>query len=113
MLKIPSVELKRLIESIIAKHQWTQSRLAKELNLGPETITRWKSGAGIHKGHYDELLKLNKDLEILAPEPSDAKLIPFYLTIPRNTMKITLDKNGDISIQGHLVAMLVNKNKEN
>lgn len=111
MVKLPTENLTALIESVLAKHQWTQTRLSQELNLTPEAISRWKSGTKIHRGHYEELLRLNKDnipMPTEIPKPTSIE-IPFSVTIPRSSITISTDKNGDINIKGLLVAALNNK----
>lgn len=109
MLKISTVVITTLIDSILAKRQWTQTRLAQEMNIGPETISRWKSGTGIHKGHYDELLRLERDEEIVAARQINSPLeIPFSVTIPRDRLKVSVDGNGDINVSGVMLA-LINK----
>lgn len=110
MLKLPSTELIALIEDVLTKHQWTQSRLAAELNIGPEAISRWRGGTGIHKGHYEELKNLLKDPEAklqIAKSPQIS--IPSTLTISRDTLKISMDKDGNFIVKGIMEGTL---NKE-
>lgn len=110
MLNLSTVELNKLIDVVLAKRQWTQSRLAQELNTGPETISRWRAGSGIHRGHHDELLRLSKDDEATIIESVRQQLkIPFHVVIPRSSINVTLDKNGDFDIQGVMLAMLDKK----
>lgn len=101
MMKLPSENIEELIDSVLAKRSWTSARLAKEMGIGAHTISRWRSGGGIHKVHYDELLRLTKDEA--PPTPAAAggmSAIPFSLTIPRESLKITVDKDGNFNIQG-------------
>lgn len=102
MTKLPSEELAKLIDIVLAKHAWTQDRLAKEIGengVGAHTISRWRKSGGIHKVHYEELLRLANDEA--APAPAGiVSAIPFSLTIPRESLKITVDKDGNFNIQG-------------
>jgi len=111
MLKIPSRDLEKLIDAALAKHQWTQERLAEELDTSPETVSRWKAGSGIHKVHYEELKRLaNEEVSETPVEPVGQSVrIPFDVTIPRGTLKISMDPNGNIRIHGELVAKLGKK----
>lgn len=109
-MKLPTTELKALIESVLAKRNWTQDRLSQELNIGPEMVSRWKTGTRIHKGHYDELIRLNTDQEPQSVDVANAPLkIPFSVTIPKGSIRVTTDKNGDINITGIMLAMLDKK----
>lgn len=107
MLKLPSRELSNLIDQVLAKRKWTQERLAKEMDVRPEALSRWRAGKGIHKRHHAELLRLASDEEIRELLPAPQKLsIPFHVTIPRKYLKIGLDQEGNITIDGLLMAAL-------
>lgn len=115
MRKLPSEDVITLLDNVLTKRGWTQDRLAKELDIVSNTISRWRAGKGIHKIHYQALLKLlDKPAEVR--ETSVSKInprasIPFSVTIPRSSLKISLDKNGDINIQGVILAMLNEEDK--
>lgn len=109
LLKLPSTNIEPTVELICKKFRWTKSHLAKELGVGPHTISRWIAGGGIHKVHYDELQRLAADeptsdtsIEKLSPPLR----VPFKVKIPRSSLKITLDENGDINIEGVILALL-------
>lgn len=112
MLNLSTEKLRELIESVLTKHQWTQTKLAHELGVGPERVSRWKKGGGIHHGHHQELVRLLGDEKvepITSPAPTQKLTIPFSVTIPRSSITVTTDKNGDINIAGLLVAELNRK----
>lgn len=105
MPKLPSrEEIIALLERVLAKYSWTQGRLAKELNVGPHTISRWRKGSGMHRIHYEELLRLDADTKI---EKINSPLqIPFSVTIPRASLRVVMDEDGNINIRGMLLAIL-------
>lgn len=110
MLKLPSRELETLIDKVLARHGWTATRLAKELNVKPYTISRWRANGGIYKGHYEELLRFEKDELIAGPGTINESVgIPFSVTIPRDSIKVSLDQNGDYRVSWVVLPML---NKE-
>lgn len=80
--------------------------MSKELHVGPHTVTRWKASGKIHKAHHMELLRLETDVPVEAI--SRPAQIPFSITIPRDSLKFSMDKYGNIKIDG----MLALDNKE-
>lgn len=101
MLSLPSEKVIALIDSVLAKHKWTQDRLSKELNVGPEKISRWRSGTKMHQWHFDELKRLESDIEILPKKPEIPQIkIPFTFTISRESLRISTDKNGNFIVDG-------------
>lgn len=105
--KLPTTKLNKLIDDVLQKRNWTQNRLAQELNIGPETISRWRAGAGIHRGHHEELIRLSEEeIDVVQIK---SRGIPFSLTIPSKSLKFSLDKNGNIQLDG---IMLVANNRE-
>lgn len=112
MLNLPTTDIASLLDRVLAKHSWTQDRLAKEMGIGAHAVSRWRGGNGIHKVHYDELQRLAKDeaaADISAEKLASSLHVPFEVTIPRSSLRISLDKNGDINIKGVIQALL---NKE-
>lgn len=110
MLKLPSEELAKLIAGVCAKRNWTQDKLGQELHVGGHTISRWKATGRIHDVHHRELLRLEKDEDIAPVQAITHPIrIPFSVTIPRDSLRIAMDKNGNIEISGELVGQL---NKE-
>lgn len=109
MLDFPSKDLIALIERVCVKRNWTQYRLGQELDIGGHTISRWKATGRIQSVHHRELLRLEKDEDIAPIQAITHPIrIPFSVTIPRDSLRIAMDKNGNIEISGELVGM-VNK----
>lgn len=119
MLKLQSTELSNLILQVLVKRNWTQAQLSQELNkadpdksVGSHTVSRWKKDGKIYRAHYDALLRLDKDEEVTPTQAIQKPMtIPFSVTIPRESLQIVLDKNGDINIRGLLVAAIEQKEK--
>lgn len=107
-IKLPSEELKLIIDRILQKRAYSKQQLAKELDVDPAAISRWLAGSGIYKTHYDKLLEMVQEEPTITPieKISPIALIPFSVTIPRESLRVTLDKNGDINIKGFLRAIL-------
>ena len=103
MFNIPRRALDSLVGRVLQKRGWTQGQLAQEMSVtdpkkpvGDHTVSRWRTTGKIYQVHYDELLRLEKD------EKTDQVGIPFAVTIPRNSLRFTLDANGDIVVRGLL-----------
>lgn len=112
MVKLPSEDIAPLLKTVLTKRKWTKKHLAKHLGIQPNAISRWLAGRGIHKTHRDDLLRLSREDGELPAEPINfPAMIPFSVTIPRNSLVVSLDKNGDINVRGLLLATLIKEDK--
>lgn len=101
-----------LLDAVLAKHQLTQVILAKKLGVRQETISRWRGGEGLKKKHHDklvEMLNAGPQQETQIEKINPPMQIPFSVTIPRNSLRVQVDKDGNINIRGMLLAILDNR----
>lgn len=107
MAKIPSENVIRLIKSILLERNCTQAELAEELQVDASQVTRWLGGEGISGENYKKLVAAAPE-QIVEPIRQPLK-IPFSVTIPRDSITISTDTNGDIRISGVILAKIDGK----
>lgn len=91
---------------VLQKHSITMEQLGKKCNRGRHTVARWCATGKIKKEHYDKLLEMDSAETPVEKINIPLAGIPFSVTIPRSSLRFTLDKNGDINVQGLILPKL-------
>ena len=106
MDKLPSENVNRLIDIVLKKHQLRQEELALKMGVRPETVSRWRK-SGVGGKNLKTLQAMAEDIKETQVEPVRRRSeIPFHVTIPRRSLKISVDENGDFDIRGIILALL-------